>query len=452
MKRIMGKALGIMLSVTMMVSLVPGMAVLAATDETGGTDVVNEFSDDAQAVIDMINDLPAVEDYTYDDLDDFIDVEDEIYKAFYDLEEADQVAVLREFEAGEIDDIFEPYWMNFEKLYGQGINNVIKLIEDLPDPEKLTLNDAEAVEAAREAYEDLTKEQQSEIDNLDKLKAAEEKIAELKSEKEVADVIAMIKALPDPEDVTIDDSEDIYEAFYEYMCLSEAQKELIPEELVKKLEACRVAESKAFLAKFIDYAYILLDNFSDYLSDEQIEALNSALETTIKVYEDNSVSLDDCYEAEEIIFDAVWDANDTVSKNFTIIEGEDAVYITNSDKSIIFRIKELGIEDWAYELFIDAGEEILLDGEAVDGIKTSKGSLIIEVMPDLLKTLSVGEHKLTVKFDNGVTMDLVFTVKDAAEVPASGESISAAVYVGIAMVVLAAAGFVVNKRMAKKES
>jgi len=446
MKRIMGKALGIMLSVTMMVSVVPGMAVMAATDETGNTEVVVDISEDAKAVIDMINDLPPVEDYTYDDLDDFIDVEDEIYKAFYDLEEADQVAVLREFDAGDIKDIFDPYTENFAKLYGEGIDKVNKLIDDLPDPDKLTLNDEEAVSNARIAYNSLTVEQQKQVENSDKLVALEKKLVELKVDK----LISMIKALPDPEAVTIDDEDDIYEAWDMYN--GSANRELVGEDLTNKLVACVCAIEKIYLSEFIGYANILLDDYSEYLSDDQIAALESALEAALEVYDDESAILEDISDALHTLLYAVADADYTVGKNYIIIEGEDAVYITNSDKSIIFRIKELGIEDWAYELFIDAGEEILLDGEAVDGIKTSKGSLIIEVMPDLLKTLSVGEHKLTVKFDNGVTMDLVFTVKDAAEVPASGESISAAVYVGIAMVVLAAAGFVVNKRMAKKES
>ena len=151
---------------------------------------------------------------------------------------------------------------------------------------------------------------------------------------------------------------------------------------------------------------------------------------------------------------AILDADEVISLHFTITEGEDIVWLTNSDKSITIRIRQEGIFDWAYELFCDAGKTITIDGEALPegAADFSKGSLIIEIMPDFLKTLSKGEHTLKVVFDNGVTMEIKFTIRDAADVPASGESISSALYIGAAMLLLAGAGFVVSKRLAKKES
>ena len=94
MKRLLGKALGILLSVTMMVSLVPGMAVFAATDETGGSEVEDEVDEDAQAVIDNIKSFPAIEDLT---LDDFDLVEGTWYAYIYDLDEPLQVQVQNAF-------------------------------------------------------------------------------------------------------------------------------------------------------------------------------------------------------------------------------------------------------------------------------------------------------------------------------------------------------------------
>ena len=120
----------------------------------------------------------------------------------------------------------------------------------------------------------------------------------------------------------------------------------------------------------------------------------------------------------------------------------------------MIRIRQEGIFDFAYELFCDAGKTITIDGEEFPegAANFSKGSLIIEIMPDFLKTLSKGEHTLKVVFDNGVTMEIKFTIRDAADVPASGESISSTLYVGAAMLLLAGAGFVVSKRLARKES
>ena len=64
MKRFMGKALGMVLSVSMMVSFVPGMTVFAATDDGTGQNVgeigeVMELPEDVQDVIDMIEALPS---------------------------------------------------------------------------------------------------------------------------------------------------------------------------------------------------------------------------------------------------------------------------------------------------------------------------------------------------------------------------------------------------------
>ena len=245
----------------------------------------------------------------------------------------------------------------------------------------------------------------------------------------------------------------IYEAIDAFYDLEELTSE-VGEEYVNKLFEDRYIVELLDLEDSIALAELLLDNYSDLLSEDLISALETALEAANEVLDTEEPDVDDIIDANIDLIDAIWEANDVVWKNFTIIEGADAVYIVDSESGLTFRIRQEGIKDWAYELFIDAGAVILIDGEELPegAANTSKGSLIIEVLPDFLKTLSVGEHKLTVKFDNDVTMDLVFTVRSAAEVPASGESVSPAVYVGIAMVLLAGAGFVVNKKLGKKES
>ena len=46
-----------------------------------------------------------------------------------------------------------------------------------------------------------------------------------------------------------------------------------------------------------------------------------------------------------------------------------------------------------------------------------KGSVIIELKPSYLETLSVGRHKLTASFDDGDAVTGEFTVKAKAETP-----------------------------------
>ena len=469
MKRFMGKALGMVLSVSMMVSFVPGMTVFAATDDGTGQNVgeigeVMELPEDVQDVIDMIKALPSVDNITLDDYD----AESKAENAFNELDEGEKYSVAISLGYDSIDEVislFSAYREKRSSLLDKALEEVVDLIDAIP--ENLTLEDADAVAAARKAYDKLGGlALQSDVSNYDKLVAAEKKLEELKAEeeqakaeeeqaKEVDAVIKLINDLPDPEDVVYDDYGDVYEAYYAYSSLTDKQKEMISEELVKKLNACRLVVELFDLADSVEVVEYLLDTYPDYLSEELTAEMIENLDAGKEILDMDSPMLEEVLDANHALIESFWAASEIIGLHFTVVDGADGiVWLTNSDSGLTIRIKQEGYEDYAYELFLDAGEVLLIDGEEFPegAVKTSKGSLIIEIIPDFLKTLSVGEHKLTVKFDNGVTMDLVITIKDAANVPASGESVSAAAYVGIAMVVLAAACFVVNKRLAKKES
>jgi len=340
----------------------------------------------------------------------------------------------------------------------EAASRVIEMIDALPAVDDLTLDDEEVVTDARNAFEELSEHAKTLVENFDVLYAAEERIDELKEEEDAEytaeEVIEMIKALPDPADVTTDDSLAITDAWIAYVELPESQKEKVGEELFNKIMDCNYAQARSWLEETVYYAELFVENYSDQMTEEQIAAIKTNIESSKKVLADDEKDIDLTWLAVQDLEKAIWDANDEIWKNFTIVEGDGIVWLMDSDKGITIRIKQEGYYDWAYELFMDGGCELLIDGEAIPegAANYSHGSLIIEIIPDFLKTLSVGDHKLTVKFDNDVTMDIVFTVKAASPVPASGELVSPAVYVGIAMVVLAASGFVVNKCMAKKES
>lgn len=505
MKRFMGKALGILLSVTMMVSLVPGMAVLAATDEGGGeaasgvedTDIdpevadlverINALPDEPAGVTDeIVEEAMAIRkiywEMTDDQREEVGGIYEKVLAALYDSDIVAAEAVMELIEnIGDVEltkeckekiqsaeDAYESldndqrrYVKNYndmnaarEKYSELEIRNVIDLIDKLPDPEKITLDDKSAVENASEAFHNLNQVQQKEVTNSDKLIACEEAIAKLEDEAEAKEVKAMIEALPDPEKVTLGDYYNILDAWDAYFELNEAQWEIIGDDLFDKLFKDMYFVELLDLQDTVNIADKLIDECSDYISEEKMQVLSEALEAAKKILDADEKSLIEIEEANDELIDALWDANLDVWTHYDIVEGANIVWLTGSDTSVKIRIKQLGIVDWSYDYFLDAGSVLLVDGEELpEGAAiTSRGSLIIEIIPDFLKTLSVGEHKLTVKFDNDVTMDIVFTIRNAADVPASGESVSPAVYVGIAMVVLAAAGFVVNKRMAKKES
>ena len=105
---------------------------------------------------------------------------------------------------------------------------VEKLIDDID--EEITLESEEAIVAARKAYDKLTKTQQGLVDDehLDKLKAAELALAELKAteedKKKAQEVIDLIDKLGD---ISLDSEEDIEAARKAYEKLTDIQKALV---------------------------------------------------------------------------------------------------------------------------------------------------------------------------------------------------------------------------------
>ncbi len=441
MKSFMGKTLGIILSVVMMVSLVPGMAVLAATDGEGtGSEEVGEvtISEEAQKVVDMFEALPDFDTYTFDDYDQF----EPAFNAFYELEEADKLAVANSLGYDDINAFSKTFYDRRNFL----LEDAAKYVEDLIDaiPENVTLNDMDLVAEARSTFEKYGKFGLiSVVSNYDKLVAAEAKL-----------VSAMIKALPDPDNVTMSDLVDVQNAWIAYFDLSEEQMSQINQELVDKLFEDTYVLDVLILKDDIDLAKKFIENYRDLMTDEEYDALAAAIKEGEEVLSSESPSDKDVVHATNIITDATMAANETVGLHFTVIDDNGYIWLVDSKTGLMFEISQLGLWDAAFDLFVDAGCPAYVDEVAIpaDGMKYEPGSVIITLMPEYLKTLSTGEHKLTVKFDNGGSIDIMFTIKNASDVPATGETISPVVYVGSAMILAAAAAFVVNKKLAKKES
>ncbi|MGN0962557.1 MAG: S-layer homology domain-containing protein, partial [Clostridia bacterium] len=116
---------------------------------------------------------------------------------------------------------------------------IMEMISALPATENLTLEDSDAVAAAREAYNALTEDQQRAVSNLDVLEAAEARIVALQNQMAADEVIAKVNALPAVEDLTLEDAEAVGAAQDVYDALIEAQKALVPEDVLAHLTAAR---------------------------------------------------------------------------------------------------------------------------------------------------------------------------------------------------------------------
>ena len=129
-----------------------------------------------------------------------------------------------------------------QKANEEAAKAVIDKINALGDPDQVMLEQENDVKAAREAYDALTDAQQEIVGSeiLAKLEKAEAQIAELKQKKADEDaaqaVIDMIKALGDPDQVTLEQENDVKAARAAYDALTPAQQELVGSANLAKLE------------------------------------------------------------------------------------------------------------------------------------------------------------------------------------------------------------------------
>ena len=115
---------------------------------------------------------------------------------------------------------------------------VEELIEALPAPDEVTLNDKEAIEEAAAAYDALTPEQKALVSLYDKVKLVFDQAAIAKAEfdKAAADAVTdQINALPAVEDLTPADADAVQAAREAFDALTDAQKEFIDDETIAKL-------------------------------------------------------------------------------------------------------------------------------------------------------------------------------------------------------------------------
>ena len=224
---------------------------VATVDETGKVTAVNvgsavitvttkdgEFKatcaviviESAVSVTNKINALPTPENVTLDDKDAI-----EAARKAYDSLDADEKAlVTTETLKKLVDD--EAAYQNLVDT--AAANAVIEKINALPQPNAVTINDGEAIKAARTAYDALTADQKVKVsfEILKKLTDDETAYAKVVADTEAANkVIELINALPNASDVTKNDKEAIKAARSAYEALTEDQKAKISNDVLQLL-------------------------------------------------------------------------------------------------------------------------------------------------------------------------------------------------------------------------
>ena len=135
-----------------------------------------------------------------------------------------------------------------EEADTKAANDVTNTINALPDADKVTTADKDAIEAARKAYDDLTDDQKAKVDaeTLKKLTDAETALAKEEADTKAAnDVTNTINALPDADKVTTADKDAIEAARKTYDDLTDDQKAKVDAETLKKLTDAETALAAA---------------------------------------------------------------------------------------------------------------------------------------------------------------------------------------------------------------
>ena len=126
-------------------------------------------------------------------------------------------------------------------------NTASEAINDLPDADKVTTADKDAIEAARKAYDDLTDDQKAKVDaeTLKKLTDAEAALKDAVDTAAANTVSEAINALPDADKVTTADKDAIKAARKAYDDLTDDQKAKVDAETLKKLTDAETALAAA---------------------------------------------------------------------------------------------------------------------------------------------------------------------------------------------------------------
>lgn len=151
-------------------------------------------------------------------------------------------------------------------------DSVMGMIENLP--ENITLADTTAVQAARAAYDLLSKEQQAQVTNLDKLEHAEAKLEELNSAQQVQQVMDAIDALP--EHITVENEAAVQAVRDAYNRLTAAQQAQVSN--VNKLLAAEKAITDQKAAAQVDRAIQALSNPVSIADKQAVQDARSAYE------------------------------------------------------------------------------------------------------------------------------------------------------------------------------
>ena len=194
----------------------------------------------AEDVIELINALGTAE-YTEEYQEKLAEIKEK-----YDVLSDEEKAKIDAETLKKLEDAEDAY-KDLEN--GAKADEAADTIDALPD--EITVDDKDAVQAARVAYDALTDEQKAKVDPdvLSKLEAAEKEIADI---EKAAEVTEAIDKLPGVDEITLDDKDAVDAAREAYNALTDDQKQKVDPETLKKLTDAETAYATATITEELD--------------------------------------------------------------------------------------------------------------------------------------------------------------------------------------------------------
>ena len=150
-------------------------------------------------------------------------------------------------------------------------NEVAKAIDSLPEVENITLDDKDDIIAAKEAYDALSSEQKAKL-APEVIKTLEEASKEIDNIVKAKEVIDAINSLPDADSIKVSDKEVIEATIAKYETLNDEQKAKVDQDTVNKLYEAKEKLGEAFVKDIANDIKSLPDAKNITLADkEEIE-------------------------------------------------------------------------------------------------------------------------------------------------------------------------------------
>ncbi|OKZ86550.1 LPXTG cell wall anchor domain-containing protein [Clostridium sp. 29_15] len=262
-----------------------------------------------------------------------------------------------------------------------GVEDVIDIINRLPNIENITLNDEISINDVMERYKDLSDEDKLMVTNIDKLNSALEKINDLKdADKEVERLLVEIKELPD--EITLEDKAKVKELFDSYDKLSEEHKLKVTnadklinsyKTIIKLEEAEAIKDMEAKIAKLPELKDIVLDE------EEKINNLYKEFTNLSEDVQNQVTNKDKLIEAKEKI-DYVRGEVTSIEKD--IWEKINPENITLENKDIVYGlISRYNALDERDRKYVNHFDEVLDAKKVIDTLEKAEEK--VDVKPEV---------------------------------------------------------------------